>query len=409
MPEPIAPTIPATTFAAAPAPAPAPAPKGDASPFSALDTRARTLPPKKEPEVKPAAEDANPEGDDAELKEVFENKEPEGENPPKPEPPKPATKPVVEAPRALREKLDTASKELETSRKELTTLREKLAEYDRKGIDTTALTAKLDAREKEYQEIKAERDAAKYERSDEFKTKFESPFNKAIGRAKEVVANLAVTEMDGDGNPVQRKATWDDFADLYRMSPARSEIEGKKLFGDNYMVVMRHMDKLRELDGDKAAALQEYQANATQRETQQVAERAQQREKVNQAWEMTNKDLIEANPDWYGERKDDEEGNSLWNESLAKVDQAYGSDREKLTLQQRITLDANIRLRAAAFPRMNREIAQLKAQLAEIDEKRQQREDSIPGRVKKPVSGESSTEPLDMMDDLRKSVGNEPG
>lgn len=397
------------------APTQTPAAKPDNTGFGALDTRATTLAPKEAVEPK---NEPKEEGTFDGLDEVFDDKaeakpaEKPAEPAKKEEPAKPAVapqKPVIEAPRVLRERLESANRELNTSKSELTALKAKIVDFEKRNIDTTAMNAKLEAREKEFNEIKAERDAAKYEKSDEFKTKFEAPFTKAVARAKDVIAAMVINDTNTEtGEVTQRKASWDDFADIYRMSSAKAELEGKKLFGDNYMVVMRHLDKLRELDGNKAEALQEYQATATQRENERIVQQTQQKEKFNQAWELTNKDIIDKNPDIFGERKDDPDRNALFKESLSLVDQAF-TGRDKLTFQQQVEMDAHIRLRAAAYPCILRENAQMKAELDAIKEKQQKKDASKPGETRRSTSGEQPKGDLDLMEDLRQSVTNEPG
>lgn len=405
MPEPIASTAPAPATQSS---------QSDSSGFGALDTRATTLPAREpsEPVNEPKDEGSTFDG----LDEVFNDKpKAEAEPAKKEEPAKPAVapqKPVIEAPRVLRERLESANRELNTSKSELTALKAKITDYEKRNIDTTALNAKLEAREKEFNEIKAERDAANYQKSDDFKAKFEKPFQSAVAYAKEVVEAMTVTQTNPEtGEVTAHKPSWNDFADLYRMftvNPAKAEIEGRKIFGDNYMIAMRHMDKLRELDRSKADAVTEYQATATQRENERIVQQTQQKERFNQAWELTNKDIIDKNPDIFGEHKDDPGRNAIFKESLSLVDQAF-TGRDKLTFQQQVEMDAHIRLRAAAYPCILRENAQMKAELDSIKEKQQKKDASKPGETRHSTSGEQPKGEIDLMEDLRQSVTNEPG
>lgn len=385
---------------AAPTPAPAaPSPNATpaapsaakaSTPFSDLDSRASAPRAKKEPVRKVEKQ----EGDE------FEPAAPANPKEEVAAPAAPAGKaaPVIEAPKVLREKLTSTTRELDQIRQEHTKATAKLAELEKRGADTTAITEKLAKTEKEYQALQAEISAIRYEKSAEFKTKFEAPFNRAAESAKQVITSLKVNDQDNEGNITQRPATWDDFSLIYNLPAAKAEDVTTRLFGASAGTVLRRLDALKELDANRRSAIEEHQATAGEREKAAETEKAIQSEKINRAWTAANEDIIKANPDWYGEKADDEERSTLWKESLALVDQAY-TGRDKLTPDQRIALDAHIRLRAAAHPILTREVATLKAELAELKKQMEEGEASRPGVTRRTTGGEGKkAEPVGFED-----------
>lgn len=385
---------------AAPTPAPAapspnatpaaPAADKASTPFSDLDSRASAPRAKKEPEAKVEKQD----GDEFEPVAPVKPKE-EGVAPAAPAA---KTAPIIEAPKVLREKLTSTTRELDQIRQEHTKATAKLAELEKRGMDTTAITEKLTKTEKEFQALQAELSSIRYEKSPEFKTKFEAPFNRAAESAKQIIISLKANEQDEAGNITQRPATWDDFSFIYSLPDAKAEDVATRLFGVSAGTVLRRRDALKELDANRRTAIEEHQATAGEREKASIAEKALHSEKVNRAWNSTNDDLIKANPEWFGEKADDEERSSLWKESLSVVDQAY-TGRANLTPDQQITLDAHIRLRAAAYPVMQKEVVSLRAELAELKKSIEEGEASRPGATRRTTGGEGKkTEPVGFED-----------
>ena len=285
---------------------------------------------------------------------------------------------MAESPKWYREQISQKSADLEKATRRLQELESKVADYDKRGLDTKALTEQLEAREKAYEKAMAELSAAKYERSPEYKEKYDKPFSDAAEYAKQVVEQLRVELDDGS----ERPAKWDDFAAIYRLSPAQAEVAAVRMFGGSSAIVMRHLDKLRELEHNKRVALTQHEVNAGEREKEARSKEIQHSEKINKAWNMTNQDLINANPEAFGEIPGDDEGNAIWKDSLAEVDKAY-TGRNKLTPEEQLVYDAHIRLRSAAFPRDQRTIALLKAENDELKARLGDKTASTPGKTRK--------------------------
>jgi hypothetical protein len=300
----------------------------------------------------------------------------------------------VESPKWYREQISLKSTELEKATKRVQEMEAKVASFEKQGLDTKALTEQLEAREKAYEKAQAALAAAKYEKSPEYADKFEKPFNDAAEYAKQVVEQLRVE----DGEEM-RPAKWADFVKLYNLPPAEAEVMATQMFGASTAIVMRHLDKLRELDHNKRTAVTQWEATAGEREKQERAQEAQRREKINTAWKTTNDNLIENDPEAFGEKPDDEEGNALWKESLELVDKAY-TGRDKMTPEELIVLDAHVRLRAAAFPRDQRTIALLKAENEELRSRLGEKSSSTPGKTKQ-AAAPAATPAKDWRQEMR--------
>lgn len=302
---------------------------------------------------------------------------------------------MAESPKWYREQISLKSSELEKATRRMQELESKVSEFEKKGLDTTVLNEQLEARNKAYEKAQAELSAVKYERSPEYKDKYEKPFNDAAEYAKQIVEQLRVELPDGS----ERNATWNDFAAIYNMSPAQAEIAVNKLFPGSTSIVLRHYDKLRELEHNRKHAIVQYEATASEREKESRSQEIQKAEKINKAWAMTNHDLVSANPEAFGEKPEDDEGNAIWKESLELVDKAY-TGRNKLAPEEALVLDAHIRLRAAAFPRDQRTIALQKAEIEELKARLGDKTGSTPGKTKK-TDAPPSAAPKSWRDEMR--------
>jgi hypothetical protein len=161
------------------------------------------------------------------------------------------------APKELRERVKALKLESQTATTAKSALEKKIAEYEAAGKDTTALTGRLTAVEKERDAALAELRAAKQEASPEFKEKFEKPFSTAAERARKQITELSVTNPD-DGTT--RAATWQDFAAIYQLPVGKAIEQANALFGTTANYVLQLREKLLDLDTARAAALEEEKA-----------------------------------------------------------------------------------------------------------------------------------------------------
>ena len=353
----VAPKAPAAAPAPAAATTPAPAPKsapeasgGEPDAFSDLDTKA-TAPKVKKPDAAPPKE--------GEAK-------PDPKSTPAPEDKDAKT---FQSPKALREAHERSKTELATVKATLAEKERILAEREKNGGDTTKLSEAIAAKEKRISELEGEIRNVKFEVSPEFKAKYEQPFNDAAEYGAEQINQMEVTDPE---TGTVRPASWDkDFAAIYQLPVGKALTVAKELFGDGAPIVMQHYHELHRKDRERSKAMEGEKANAKTREAEAIQNRTRNQEAAKVAWEKVNKDIVERNPDKFGDDPADAEGNELLKSGYALVDKAFDQgERGKMTMQQRITLDANIRHRAAGFSRqlhranlLKQEVADLKAEI----------------------------------------------
>lgn len=312
--------------------------------------------------------------------------------------PTPAATPS--GPKALREQYEKTQGELKESRSRIAEMEKRIADAEARGKDSTVMAQRLADMEKEREQLKADLRAIRHEQDPEFKDKFDKPFNQAAEYAKREVEQLQV--LDENGDPA-RNATWEDFAQLYSLPKGKAVAMAKTMFGDQAGIVISHMTDLQRMAFQKESALQEERANFQKREQEQQAKQAQEREAVGKMWADVNKDIADRHPEWYQPDPEDQEGNDLLQEGYRLVDSAFGN-RNAMTLQQRVLLDANIRHRAAAFTRAQHQLGRAKERIAELEARIAEMEGGEPGEVQNPGGEQPASGETNWKDDLRKSL-----
>lgn len=375
------PTTPTTTPPPAPAaPASASTPSAPMTPtdrFSALDERASK---RKDKAAAPAKEAPAPKAA-AEIS--AKTTEP------------PAAQKAPD-PKALRERLAVVEREKEESAGQITALRQQIADFERKGRDTTALTEQLAREQKEKAELQAQIRGLKREASPEFKDKYDKPFNQAAEFARSRIEGLAVTLEDG----ATRQATWNDFAELYRLPFNKASALAKQMFGDSTPFVLNQLSELQRLDFQRNEALKEEQVKWKETEEREVAEGSKRREFIQATWTKVNTDIAETHPEWFQEDPKDKEESDLLKEGFALV------DSRPATMEEQIVKDAHIRNRAAAWPRLIHRLTRLQEQLEEKDAVIAELKGSQPGPGNRPSGSQPAKSPdqKSWKDDLRESM-----
>jgi hypothetical protein len=266
-------------------------------------------------------------------------------------------------PKELRESYERTKAERDEAMARVAEYERKLAEAEARGKDTTVLAEKLAKAEEELRAAQSELRAARREFSPEFVEKYHKPFNEAAEFARSDIEQLVV--MDDEAG--ERQATWDDFVALYRLPKGRALMEVRRLFGEEQApLVISHLNELQRLERVRVAAERQERASWEQREREEAARLAQQREAVDAMWRRANEDLRAKRPEWFAPDPEDEEGNRLLEDGYKLVDVMFDRNAA-LTPQQRVLLHAQVRNRAAAFPRMARKAALLTRRVQELE------------------------------------------
>jgi hypothetical protein len=261
------------------------------------------------------------------------------------------------APKELRERVKQLNQENQTYGGKIKALEEQIKAFDKRGIDTSALTTRLEAIEKERDGALAELRAARQEASPEFKEKFDKPFNQAAERAKKSIEELQVTDAEGNIRP----ATWADFAALYSLPVGKAIEQANSLFGTAANFVLQQREKLLDMDTARQTALQEEKDQFKQKSAREIAEQAKRREGVGKMWEETNKRLADSVSD-YKDDPTDADANEARKHALSVFDSEINAADQEDFIKQKVLKDAHVRQRVGAYAVQKVQIARLKAE-----------------------------------------------
>jgi hypothetical protein len=326
--------------------------------------------------------------------------------PPPKETPKPAsaspTKPIPTAadkapgvPKELRAELDRVKGELKAKTDAQTALEAKIADFERRGKDTSALTERLTTLEKQMEAKDAELRALKQEASPAFKAKYDVPFNRMADRAKSVVEQIQVEDTE---TGTTRTATWGEFTKIYGLSEFIATKEAKRLFGDDGgQIAMGYYRQLHELDDTRKVALDEERTQWKQKDEQERAQRVQSEEQIHAFWNKANQELAEKYED-YHDSPDDKELADARSKALSIY------DAQPKTLKDRIIKDAHNRQRVAAVPVLKLKLARAEKALAEVKAELDGYKEKPPGPGSRPGGTPNAAAEESFENYIRKSV-----
>lgn len=365
---------PATTPSAPATPAPSPEPSNDI--FDDAEFKALETPPKPEPK-KPDAKAPDAKTPDKKP----DAKAPDAKPADKPVE-KPADKPAADpAPESmgikqLRQTVDKKTTEVKTLTEKVTSLEAKLAEREKQGKDSESVVKRVAELEKQLEERDKRLYALNVAESQEFKDKYVQPYNSAAEDAKSAIERMDVVLKDAEGNVTgTRQASWEnDFAQVFHLnktSVTKANAKAREIFGDDAAMVMNMVHSLYGLDRSRQKALSDLQTNANANRDKEIADNKARQEWLAKSWRDINTDLAEKTPEYFQPDPKDKQRAELFTKSLALVDARHNG--KALTDVQQVTLDAQVRLRAAAFPvlkydnaKLKDEITTLQAELAEL-------------------------------------------
>lgn len=313
----------------------------------------------------------------------------------KPETPRDDKGQFEKMPKEFRAEFLQNKAELKTLSDAKTQLEAKIRDFEARGKDTEALAAKLTALEKERDELKGHLSASRFETSEQFKKAHEEPFNQAVEVLKSEIPGWQI--VDADGNPV-RTASFKDFRSIYNMDRPDAKAAATRLFGDDATNVLSAYDQLHRLERTMDIARDTERTNwqKTQSETQANNESAARTFRMTA--EKIEKDLVEQNPEWYGERPGDKEHNEMRSEGY-NITNLRPSNPE-----DRAIWWAEVKHRAANFAPAQRQITLLKAEVASLKAKLNGQEDSEPGRTQRPTDTPAGEPEGDWRQEMRDKV-----
>lgn len=324
-----------------------------------------TPPPKKE--QKPAPEEPEAEEEPQEEEEETPNKkageeiddldEKDTQEKPKEEPEKKPEEKFgkMKDLKVVYEKTKAEKKELETKLAEASKTIETLKRSN--PDEVRALTDRLTKAETRRDELEQEMRHINYQGSEEFKTRYQKPYEDAWVRATKDLSELTVEMADG----ASRKATPEDLARLANMPLGEARRTARDIFGEAADDVMAHRRKILDLSEAQDAALQESRKAAKERDQTRIVEERTRGEKLRGVYGETVTQIADKYPRLFKPVPGDDEGNQLLERGFSEVDRFFNDTN--MPMEERVKLHAMLRFRAGGFDRMQLRMVRMSKQL----------------------------------------------
>lgn len=311
----------------------------------------------------------------------------------------------------LREELSKVKEERNTFKAEI----EKLKTAPKEHPELKAREEKIAALEKRNAELEEEFKFTNYERSPEYKTKWEQPFIDTYQSGRSKVSALKVTDpASGEVRP-GKPEDFDSIMQAPSDESAAEMIETMFGAGARAQIVTMAREKVLEANSARNKAVDEFRKNGSEREKQFAEFHSKITKEISSTWEQTTKPdavpekhkafILPKGSDETG-KPIDAEGDAALDAGYKSFDRAAGEDARdpKLTPEQRqaiIGRAAAIRHRAAAYPRLVKWLAQRDSQISELQEALKAYQTSEPGEGNgKRGEGEQMAAPGNAMDSV---------
>lgn len=326
--------------------------------YDEIDAIANPGKPKTPEPEKPTQAEEEPD-----LPDLLNEKPPKEEVRPETPPSKPAEK--GQPPAQLRK----AYEELKAKHAEL---EKKLSEAPKEDPEKRALSESLKAREARIKELEEEQKFYAYERSEEYKEKYQKPYEEVSAAATARAVKIKVPGEDGQSRPLTDKEFWsivgipDDeealaVAEKVTGSPSKAAL----------LVSMRNDITSKLEAGNKAK--EQYRATAAEREKKFQEDSARQRiEQENFArmraenFQKMNQEAAKKYPKYFAPEEGDEKGNALLQKGFELVDAVFG-DSSKIPPDKLVQYHSAVRNKAAAFDRQVYKLGKATARIAELE------------------------------------------
>ncbi len=243
---------------------------------------------------------------------------------------------------------------------------------------------RLTAAEKRATELDEELRFSNYERSTEYKEKYEAPFHNAYQQGRNKAASLKVTDIE---TGQARQGTAADFDAIARMTDDDAAAElANTLFGNKSAMVLFHRERVQELNGARVQALDEFRKNGGEREKQRAEMRTKQQTELATAFSTASREGVEKYPQWLKPVEGDTKGAEILANGMRLADIAFGTQPTDangspitISATDRAKLHAAIRNKAGGFDHVVHLLNQQKALNKELKTKLKQFESSEPG------------------------------
>lgn len=274
----------------------------------------------------------------------------------------------------VRIKYDQSKKTIKEKDAEIARLQNELKTAKSVPVDDPekkTLLEKFEATEKKRQSLEKELAFIAYHKSDEFVEKYQKPYEEAWTKAVGELAELTIEAEDGS----RRTATSQDLLALANLPLGEARKMANAMFGDAADDVMAHRRKIRDLSDAQTKALDDAKKNSETRSKEQQAQALQQQEKIKKLWADENAAWQEKFPRWFKPEDGDEEGNALLAKGYEMADAAFSNQG---TPEERVKLHAQLRNKAAAFPKLALHLKKARTRIKELETALAAYEDSEP-------------------------------
>ncbi len=254
--------------------------------------------------------------------------------------------------------------------------------------DAAKVAERMTVAEKRAQELEEHIRFVDYSKSDEFKTKYQTPYEAAWKRATAELRELSIADAAGN----QRMVTPDDLLQLVNLPLGKAREVANQLYGDFANDVMEHRREIRTLFDQQQNALEDARKNGVETQKKQQEQYQQTIKKIHSdvksTWEQANKKVF-SHPEWskdFTPIEGDEEGNSLIKKGFELADAAFihlNAMDPNLTPEQRkqvVERHAAVRNRAAAYGRLKFWLKQRDTRISELTKELEQFKSSEPGK-----------------------------
>lgn len=290
----------------------------------------------------------------------------------------------------LREAKDRAEAEAKALRTEVETLKKQLSE-PKANPDKEKWDAERADYQKRLDELETELRFTNYERSQEYKEKYETPFVRAWNAGQQKAAGLKVVESPGEADPVtgertgakMRQGTKEDFDVLMQIGDDDAAAEfAQQRFGAKAPLMLYHREQVQALNSARLQAIDDFRKQGVDREKNRMEQTTQQEKQISEAWTRENTAAIEKYPNWFKPVEGDDKGNELLERGFKLADLAFSNDIQKMPLEKRVQIWSAVRNKAAGFDRLAQQNRALQDQIKELQAKLEGFEDTeaLPGQ-----------------------------
>lgn len=270
--------------------------------------------------------------------------------------------PVYNTPKQLRDAHEAAKKRIHE-------LESRVQEYESRLKDNPEVKSyrqQLEEQERRAKELDERLRFTNYERSQEYKEKFEQPIEKAFRTAFEDVTQLVIENTE-TGESTQ--ATAEHFKQLVTMPLQQAIKQAKTWFGEAATEVLAHRRQILDLDRQRREAIDDFRKRGDEMMSKQADEHRRTLERF-------NNEAVEKFPEWFG-KSEDPEDQQLFDSGLRMAQLAIDGD-PNLPPEKFARVLSEVRNRAAAFGRMVYRNKSLQSKVQELEAELEQFRASVP-------------------------------